>query len=397
MARSRVRIRGRFFVVVFGFIGFIALIVVILNLTKKTGEIEFGTLGADMEVSAAIIRDETTIMTEQYEKVSFEVTEGETVSNDQLIAEVYKRGYQDETLVTLLNLQKQIYTYQLQLLGGEEPAELYELNSNLATVESQIRAVSRGESDLDMLGLEQTLKDLQNQRVTLLKSIVTADTTLTTIYNELDSQESTISGWKRDIKNTSGTGIVSFYFDGYEQVLNVNKLSTINSALVKTVVKGGNTASTTESTSEMPLYRIIDNTHWFIAFVTDSDDPMRLAEGEQYSVVFTDYSEEAYTATARESTVSEKAVVNILEFNSDIGKLIGTRTVTATISKSAQGLVVPLKAIEMVEGVPGINISYGDTVLRVEVEILAQNEKKAVIRAKNDSNALTAGQKYVKP
>jgi hypothetical protein len=86
-----------------------------------------------------------------------------------------------------------------------------------------------------------------------------------------------MSGWTRDIKNTSGTGIVSFYFDGYEQVLNVNKLSTINSALVKTVVKGGNTANTVETTSETPLYRINNNTHWFIAFVTNATDPMRLA------------------------------------------------------------------------------------------------------------------------
>lgn len=397
MARSRVRLKGRFFLMIFGVVGFISLIVIIANLTKNTGEIQFGTLGADMEVSAAIIRDETTIMTEPYEKITYNVVEGATVSNEQVIAQVYKRGYQDETMVTLLNLQKQIYTYQLQLLGGQQPAELAELNTNIETVESQIRSVSRGESDLDMLDLEQSLKDLQNQREALLKTIVTPDTTLNQLYNDLTSQQSTMSGWRKEIKDTCGTGIVSFYFDGYEQVLNVNKLSTINSALIKNVVKGGNTASTSESTSELPLYRIINNTHWFIAFVTDSSDPMRLAEGEQYTVLFKDYSEEALTATARACTVSENAVVNILEFNVDIGKLIGARTVSATVSKSAQGLVVPLKAIEMVNGVAGINISYGDTVLRVEVDILSQDGKKAVIRAHNASDTLTAGQKYVKP
>jgi len=397
MAKSRVRIRGRFFVVLLGLVGVIALVVLIANATRHNGEIEFGTLGADMEVSAAIIRDETTIMTDQYEKITYDVTEGETVSNDQVIAQVYKRGYQDETMVTLLNLQKQIYNYQLQLLGGAEPAELIELNANLTAVEGQIRSVSRGDSELDMLDLEQTIKDLENQRVELMKSIVTPDTTLTQLYSNLESQQSTVTGWKKDIRNSSGTGIVSFYFDGYEQVLNVNKLSTINSALVKSVVRGGNTANQAASTSEIPLYRIINNTHWFIAFVTDADDPMRLAAGEEYSVVFTDYSEQQYTAIAREGTVSEKAVVNILEFNTDIGKLIGVRTVTASISKSAQGLVVPLKAVEIVDGVPGINISYGDTVLRVEVDILAQNGKKAVIRAKNGSDTLTAGQKYILP
>ena len=397
MAKSKMRLTGRFFVMILVVVGIIALVVLVANLTKKTGEIEFGSLGADMEVNAAVIRDEKVIMSEPYEKITFDVVEGETVNNDQVIAQLYKRGYQDETMVSLLNLQKQIYEYQIQLLGGQVPPELADLNSSIDEVEMQIRAVSRGESTLDMLNLEQSLKDLDAQRVTLMQSIVTPDTTLTQLYNDLKIQQNVISGWRRDIKNTSGTGIVSFYFDGYEQVLSVNKLSTINSALVKNVVNGGNTAKVSESSSEVPLYRIINNTHWFIAFVTSSSDPMRLAEGEQYSVLFKDYSDQQYTATARASTVSEKSVVNILEFNTDIGKMIGTRTVAATISKSAQGLVVPLKAIEIVSGMPGINITYGDSVIRVEVDILAQDTKKAVIRAHNSSDNLTAGMKYLKP
>ena len=397
MAKPKMRLTGRFFVMILVVVGIIAMVVVVANLTKKSGEIEFGSLGADLEVSAAIIRDEKVIMSEPYEKITFDVVEGETVNNDQVIAQLYKRGYQDETMVSLLNLQKQIYEYQLQLLGGQIPPELAELNSSIDEVEMQIRSVSRGDSTLDMLILEQSLKDLDAQRVTLMQSIVTPDTTLTQLYNDLKTQQNVISGWRRDIKNTSGTGIVSFYFDGYEQVLSVNKLSTINSALVKNVVNGGNTAKVSESSSEVPLYRIINNTHWFIAFVTSSSDPMRLAEGEQYSVLFKDYSDQQYTATARASTVSEKSVVNVLEFNTDIGKLIGTRMVAATISKSAQGLVVPLKAIEIVSGMPGINITYGDSVIRVEVDILAQDTKKAVIRAHNASDNLTAGMKYLKP
>lgn len=397
MAKSKVRLKGRFFLMILSVVGIIALAAVVVNLTKKTGEIQFGSLGANMEASAAVIRDETVVMSEPYEKITFDVVEGDTVNNDQVIAQLYKRGYQDETMVTLLNLQRQIFDYQMQLLGGQETPELSELNNSLKTVELQIRSVARGESTLDMLDLEQTLKDLISQRETLLKTVVTPDPALTQLYTDLATQQNVIAGWKRDIKNTSGTGVVSFYFDGYEQVLNINKLSTVNSALVKTVVKGGNTANTAASTSEVPIYRIINNTHWFIAFVTDANDPLRLADGEQYTVIFPEYSEQQYTATARAGTVSENAVVNLLEFNVDIGKLIGVRTVKATISKSAQGLVVPLKVIEIVNGVPGINIAYGDSALRVEVDILAQDETKAVIRAKNASDNLTAGMKYLKP
>lgn len=397
MAKYKVRIKGRFFIILIAAIGLIVGVVLFAQARKRNGEIQFGSIDAELEVSAAIIRDESVIMTEQYEKILFEVIEGEVVNNDQVIAQMYKRGYQDETMISLLNLQKEIYAYQLQLLGGAELPGLADINANIATIEEQIRATARDESDLDMLTLEQSLKGLQAERIALLQGSVTADATLSGMYAELASQTETQNSWKLDVRNTAGTGVVSFYFDGYEQALCVSKLSTINSALVSNVVKGNNTSATTATTSQEPLYRIINNTHWYIAFVTKATEPMRLVAGETYYVTFGDYSDTVYTATARETTVSESSVVNVLEFNTDIGKMIGTRTVNATVSKSAQGLVVPIAAIEIIEGVPGINISYGDTPLRVEIEILSKDEKRAVIRARNESDTLAAGQKFYKP
>jgi hypothetical protein len=36
-----------------------------------------------MDATAAIIRDETVVMSEPYEKITFDVVEGETFNNDQ--------------------------------------------------------------------------------------------------------------------------------------------------------------------------------------------------------------------------------------------------------------------------------------------------------------------------
>ena len=397
-SRARRRIKSRFFLMAFVAVGFVVLIVLLITGNSHKDEIQFGSLDATLEASAAIIRDERLITSEPYEKVTFNVVEGQTISNGDLVAQVYKRGYQEDTTITLLTLQKQIYAYQLQLLGANLPAELVDVNERIATVEEQIRVTSREESALDMLDLEQSLRGLQAERATLLASIVPADATLSQMYAELAAQQQTQNGWKRDILNESGTGIVSFYFDGYERVLTIDKLSTINAALVNSVVKGGNTAAMKNAESESPLYRITGNTHWFIAFVTKASEPLRLAAGEQYTVQFPDYSDQQYTAMARESSVSENSVVNVLEFNTDIGKLAGVRTVAVSVSKSAQGLVVPLEAITITAGVPGITISYGeDNLLRVEVDILSQDEKNAVIRARNESDTLTAGQKFVLP
>ncbi|MEG1524056.1 MAG: HlyD family efflux transporter periplasmic adaptor subunit [Clostridia bacterium] len=397
MARSRVKIKGRFFLILFGAVGLLALIVVLILGGRGRGEIQFGSISVEMDVTAAIVRDEKVIMTEPYEKIAFNVVEGQTVANGDLIAQVYKRGYQDETMISLINLQKQIYAYQLQLLGGQQPQELIDINERIHTVEGQIRATSRNETSLDMLTLEQTLKGLQIERINLLQVLLTADPSLNNMYAELNAQLATQESWKRDIKNESGSGLVSFYFDGYEKVLCCEKLNTINAALVNSVVKGGNTANTADSTSESPLYRIIANTHWYLAFATKAAEPLRLAEGESYTVQFIDYSEQEYSAVARETTVSENSVVNLLEFNTDIGKLAGVRTVAIKIKKAAQGLVVPLNAIVIDKGIPGININYGDAPLRVEIDILAKDDKKAVIRAKNEADTLAAGQKFIKP
>ena len=396
-SRSRVRLKGRFFLIVTGAVGVIGLIVFLLISGAGRNEIQFGSIDTSMEISAAIIRDEKVSMTEPYEKVSFNVVEGQTINSGDLIAQVFKRGYQDDSAISLLKLQQEVYAYQMQLLAGQTPEALAEVNGSIATVEQQIRDTSRGEADLDMLQLEQTLKGLQSERSTVLRSIITPDGSLNTMYAQLDAQVQSQANWKRDIVNESGTGIVSFYFDGYERVLNIDKLNTINAALINSVVKGGNTANTTDTTTETPLYRIVGNTRWFIAFVTKSSEPMRLAQGEQYIVQFPDYSDQPYTATARETTVSENSVVNILEFNTDIGSLASVRTVSAIVTKSAQGLVVPLSAIDVVGGVPGVNIELGEAPLRVEVDILGQDNKKAVIRAKNASDTLVAGQKFIKP
>ena len=359
-------------------------------------QIAYGSIGSELEASGAIIRDETVVTTAKYEKVVYSVIEGQTIENGTEVCEVFKRGYQDETMVTLLNLQKQVYAYQLQVLGGSLDA-VTDVNGRIATVEEQIRTAARATSDLDMLALEQQLKTLQEERTTTLRATTPADVTLNGYYTELDNQQSSMANWKQKIINNAGTGIVSFYFDGYESALNVNKLSTVNAALVSSVVKGNNTSVTTDDSGQIPLYRLITPTHWLVAFVTQANDPLRLSAGEEYYVTFPDYSTDVYQATARESVVSDKLIVNILEFYTDIGKLVGVRTVNATISKSAQGLVVPVDAIDIVGGAAGINIDYGGQAIRIEVDVLAEDGKKAVIRAKNSTDSLAVGQKFIKP
>lgn len=398
MARQRVRLRGRFFLILFGMMGFVALGIVLLTGSGGTAEARYGDVTGTIDMTAAIIRDESTVSTDRYEKIIFSVVEGQSVANGAQIAQVFRLGYQDESTVTLLRLQREIYEYQKSMIGADAAAGLADIETRIADLEAQIRDAARGDSDADMLQLEQSLKSLQTERATYLQNNVQADATLTSLYSSLAEQENALSNWTRNIVNSAGNGVVSFYFDGYERVLNASQIDTINAALINSVVRGGNTASSlSTTTSETPLYRLVQNTHWYIAFVTRADEPMRTTAGEQYYVVFDDYSTLTYQGTALAPIVTESSVVNILEFNVDIGDLLDIRTVNAIVTKSAQGVMVPVDAIAYEAGIPSVEVQSGDATYRVTVNILAADEDNAVVVPANASDTLISGQRIIKP
>lgn len=226
MRRQRRRVNGRFFL----FLGGLALALVVTTLLLLggggAGEIGFGSINAELKESGVIIREETIVSTEKYEKINFNVIEGQAVADQTLIATVFKRGYQDESMIALLNLQKEIRNYQLRLLGGSD-ATAAELDSRIAAVKALIRDAARGDSEQDLLSLEQQVRQLQQERINYLRTAVTPDTQLQGLYNQLADQENSLRNWTRDIVNTAGNGIVSFYFDGYEQVLSRDRKSVV--------------------------------------------------------------------------------------------------------------------------------------------------------------------------
>ena len=76
MARQRVRLRGRFFLILFGLVAIIAVVIVLAGSGGGSAEVRYGDVSASIPVSAAVIRDESAVSTEKYEKIIFSVVEG---------------------------------------------------------------------------------------------------------------------------------------------------------------------------------------------------------------------------------------------------------------------------------------------------------------------------------
>lgn len=393
---AKVRFRTRFYVVIFAIVAALILLIVLLISNRKSGSIHQGELTMNLDVDAVVIRNEICVTTERYDRIEFEVLEGAYVEAGTPVAQVYKWGYNEDLMQSLLTTQSGILTEQLTQLSGIDNPTLTTMNSQIDSKLLEIRNAAMGKTDKDMLSLENELETLMQQRNEYLRQTVQATERLNELYLEEQTRDSHITEYRSSVSAAS-PGIISFYADGYEQVLNEAKLNMVNAALINSVLKGASVSSSDTTATENLLYRLINRDHFYIAFVSKGSNPQRLVAGEQYTVRFEGYYASDYVGTALAPIVAEGSVVNIIEFNQDIGALVDVRVIDAEIVKSASGAMVPLDAIVIKDDRPGLDIDTGADSTRIEIDVIASDDENAIVRAAAGAGALSSGMTFVKP
>lgn len=364
-------------------------VVIVILFPGGGGELSTAEMKLEMPVQAVVIRDERSISTEKYSRVNYAIEEGARVFPDTLVATVYKWGYNDEMAQSLASVRAEIYNEQMEILDGIEYPELTVLELSIKQKEQAVQNCAMDGTG-SMLTLENELKALLQERETYLRNAVQPTEGLSALYTQEESKLAQISSYATEVMATE-EGVVSFYFDGYEEALNAGKMDTINAELIRTAASGG--AGEASSTENTKLYRLINDTQWYVAFVTDVQEPLRVVEGKQYTLVFDGYADNLYVGTALAPVVFDTGVLNIIQFNISIGALISVRTAHATLSMNAQGFKVNAEALSIKDGVAGINISDGGENRRVEVDVLASDGETAVIQA-HGGESLFEGMKY---
>ena len=392
--KQKKRVKPRFYVLIAVALGMAALAAVII-INCGEGSVTTGAVALDMDISSVVIRDETMVTVEKFDRVTFKINEGTTVTEGVPVADVYKWGYSDDMMTSLITLQTKILEAQEALLDDVEMPELDAVKNEITAKQDAIRAAVLSDSGADLLQLETELSALLAKRIEYLKTNVQPNSELNDLYAEEEAKKTQLASWKSEIAS-KGSGVISFYFDGYESMFSADKIDMISAELVNTAVKGGSTASVT---SEDRLYRLVDSYNWYIAFVTPSSSPLRVAEGQDYTVVFEGYTEKPYTGVALAPIVSKEGggIVNILRFKDDIGGLMSVRSVRANISRSASGTVVPVEDIIIKDGVTCVEMIVGNSSYMMEVSVLAADEKSAVVAPVNPLDSIVEGMRYKKP
>ena len=260
MAARRYRLNRNFYILL-GILAFITALVIWLVARQYGGTVGTDTVSFSRSCDIVVARDENTATSESYGRIDYKVLEGELVTGGQKIAEVYKWGYNDNSLQDLNTLEQQIGEYQQELTADIMDARLQAIDSSIDEKRAEIYASVHGDYTLDLLQIERELYDLLISRRDYLQSTVQPDERLTAMYDEKSGISQSLDSWRRDVLST-GEGRISFWFDGYEPFVNKQTFSQLQPKDVSAIIAGKTLANSADVQTDRPLYRIVNPNEW---------------------------------------------------------------------------------------------------------------------------------------
>ena len=388
-ARSRIDIKIPVIIIVLLLAIGAVLFIVLHNGREETAE--FGSMMFSMkDKSAVVIRDEYTYIASEHTDTDFLKEEGARVSAGEKLATVYKLGYSGELMQSLLDAREEVYKAQMERIGSTKDQKLDDMNSEIAAARERITACVMLDSGADLEKLYRSLDGLLKQRMDYLRGKVQETENLRFLYSQVDGKEDLISAWTEDVTAQSA-GIVSFYFDSYEQALNAEKLNMISADLVTRAIKGRGAANWTTD-DKTRVCRVVDPNKWYLAFITDGGAVKRLAEGVEYEVSIKGFG--SFRGVGLEPVVSGSEIVNIIEFNCDMGGLIDVRTVKTDITAAVTGVRVKSSAITFSDFQPYLELVLTNAHHSIRVDVLASEDGLAIVRPHESSETLSEGVRY---
>jgi len=399
--KKRVKIKPRFYVIV-GTALFLVIWGLVSLVQAITGvKVTWGGLETDKNVTAIVIRDEKVIRSQDYARINCLVAEGEVVEAAEPVAELYTSGYSEKDLQNLISLQKTIKEYQQNnILKNIVDATLEDYNNRIGAKLEEISQAADSTRVQNLLVLEHELSALMTERQNYMRQIITPDDNLTSLYQQEADLQAKISNNKQII-GLAETSAVSFFMDGYEETLNADMLDKLTGKTIDQVCKdissyGDNVANGDGPVNaNAPLLRAVNNNVWYMAFTMPARENT-LVEGAGCELTLDGYNDDKDIIPATVHSVKREgsSVLVVLKVERPVGAMLRLRKISVHIGRNAEGFKVPVKAVR--EG-NTVRVVTNEGQVDVQIEVVASNNKYAIIRQSDGGATLALNQRLVMP
>ncbi len=378
----------RFFVIL-GILVIGAIVAVILVMQSgQTAAVEWASTEFTANFDVLVVRDEVVYEAKNYGKTEFIAVEGERVEVGDPIVEVYEWGYNDTTYSELLDLQKTILDYEADVIrAGIIDEQLNDINGRIADKAKEIQVAVSGDN-LDLLMLERQMKELLDERSTYLRNVM-PDDQLTEYLKQETALLELIAGWRQSV-NANEPGLISFYFDGNEALMNKGNIGSFSRSALEEVIDGKIIETSSDDQAFVPLYRVVKEDEWYVILLSEVDIP-EMFIGNGFSIIFDDYLDEQQTGVVFEKTILENndGFVYTILIRGEIGALLGERRVSAKLYNVQEGMRVLRSCIRSTDEILYVETVDGQI---VPVYLIADDGEYVFIQTYADQPSLQIGQ-----
>lgn len=355
----------------------IYLVIAIISIVRgnlSTTTALSGVLTEDFRADGYVFRDQTVINSPCGGHFECMVSDGDRVSEGQIIGYIYAESPDGETLKQIKALYKRLITAGI---SGEVTTYSQSGESAKESVASAIRDMSDLRADRNLA----TFAEQKEVVAGLIKDDSdNAESAKTTeeLNAEIDSLNSR-AGLLQTVKAETG-GIFCPRTDGIEDKFEYSKAKDLTpsyldeldgiSATVSQTVEGG-----------MPLCKIINNYTWCFAANTDKEIADGLKEGQSVKLEFFDLADKSVPGKISRISQEENGKVTVVvSTNRYVKGIYSVNRINCDIvTVSVEGIKLPVGCIRVQDGREGVFVVRLDRAKFVPVTVNYKNNEWAIV------------------
>ena len=360
-------------------LGAIAISQVLDNRQIRTARVSTGTLGSNYMGDAIVVRNEVMYTQEGIAQIDYIATEGTMVRRGDKVCTVYTSGFNSKEWTTLNNYRSQIKEYQKSLLAQtniETDTQLKRLNTAVLSRAQETQTLVQGSMG-NLINQESLLKTDLQERAYYLKQKYSDDQKLSRLYDDEKTQLQRIETWTKPFA-AGDTGIVSFYTDGFERVLNSLTYDQFSPMQVRDMYKGILPESAALGRNEVPVYRIVRQGGYTVLMLCD-DVSWTPTVGASYELLVESFDNTNVSATVESVTRAEGMLLVRLSVKADVAPVLYIRSCHVQLSESIYSLTVPANALTDDNGQIGVVVVQPDGNYFLPVNVVSQDAREAHI------------------
>ena len=360
-------------------LGAIALSQMLGSRQTRTARVSAGTLGSNYTGDAVIVRNEVMYTQEGISQIDYIATEGTVVRRGEKVCTVYTAGFNSKEWSTLNNYRSQIKEYQKALLAEtniETDTQLKRLNTAVLARAQETQTLVQGGVG-NLINQEALLKTDLQERAYYLKQKYSDDQKLSRLYDDEKTQLQRIETWTKPFA-AGDTGIVSFYTDGFERVLNTQTYEQFSPTQVRDIYKGLLPPSAALGRNEVPVYRIVRQGGYTVLMLCD-DASWTPTVGASYELLVESFDNTNVAATVESVTRSEGMLLVRLSVKAEVAPVLYIRSCHVQLSENIYSLTVPANALTDDNGQIGVVVVQPDGNYFLPVTVISQDAREAHI------------------